>query len=259
MPSQGRNGHGATEATGCLSCYLNALCVPQGLSRDETALLDEIVFSPIRLEKREVLCFQEAPFDSVYAVRTGCLKQETALEEAESLLTALWLPGDIIGCDAIGLGRYPGTVSALETATLCKLPFDRFEALAQKMPRLRQHLQRNISRTMHEERLSLHQLLARTAEARLAYFLLSVSSCFQRRGYSPRHFRLPLSRNDIGSYLGLAQETVGRTLASYQTQRLLRVHGREYYLLDFARLERLASSTGRRQKRPRGRSVDQVR
>ncbi|MGR4068510.1 helix-turn-helix domain-containing protein [Halomonas sp. LR3S48] len=222
-------------------------------------MLDELIFPPIRLEKREVLCVQEASFDNLYVVRTGYLKQETAVEGAESLLTALWLPGDIVGCDAIGLGRYPATVSALETATLCKLPFDQFEALTQRMPRLRRHLQRSISRAMHEERLSLHQLLCRTAEARLAYFLLSVSSCFHRRGYSASHFRLPMTRNDIGSYLGLTQETVGRTLATYQNQRLLRVHGREYHLLDLPRLERLASSTGRRQKRPQGRPVDQAR
>ncbi|MFQ3789718.1 helix-turn-helix domain-containing protein [Halomonas sp. A29] len=259
MQNHGREEHGATQASGCLSCYLNALCIPQGLSPDETALLDEIVYPPTRLEKKEVLCFQATPFDSLYAVRTGCLKQETTAEGAENLLTALWLPGDIIGCDAIGLGHYPGTVSALETATLCKLPFDRFEALTQRMPRLRRYLQHNISRAMHEERLRLHRLLSRTAEARLACFLLGISDCFRRRGYSPRCFRLPMSRNDIGSYLGLTQETVGRTLATYQAQRLLRVRGREYQLLDIARLERLASSTGRRQKRLRACRVDQAR
>jgi CRP/FNR family transcriptional regulator len=250
MSSHGKDGHGsATEASGCLSCYLQALCIPQGLPPEETSLLDAIVIPPIRREKHEVLCSQGAPFDALYAVRTGFLKQETAIDGTENLMTALWLPGDIIGCDAIGLGRYPGTVTALETATLCQLPFDRLEAFSHKMPKLRRRLQCCISRAMHEERLSLHQLLCRTAEARLACFLLAVSDCFRRRGYSPRYFRLPMSRNDIGSYLGLTQETVGRTLAAYQAQRLIRVHGREYHILDLARLGRLASSTGRRQKR----------
>lgn len=250
MSSYGKDGlGGVSEASGCLSCYLNALCISQGLPNEELALLDDIVVPPIRLEKGEVLCSQEAPFGALYAVRTGSLKQETAINGAEMLLTALWLPGDIIGCDAIGLGRYAGSVTALETATLCLLPFDRLEELSHKLPKLRRRLQCSISRTMHEERLSLHQLLCRTAEARLACFLLDVSACFRRRGYSPRFFRLPLSRNDIGSYLGLTQETVGRTLAAYQEQHLLRVYGREYHLLDIARLERLASSTGRRQKR----------
>lgn len=250
MSSHGKDGHGnVSEASGCLSCYLNALSIPQGLPPEETELLDDIVVPPIRLEKGEVLCSQEAPFSALYAVRTGSLKQETATDGAETLLTALWLPGDIIGCDAIGLGRYAGSVTALETATLCLLPFDRLDQLSHQMPKLRHRLQCSISRTMHEERLSLHQLLRRTAEARLACFLLSVSECFRRRGYSPRYFRLPLSRNDIGNYLGLTQETVGRTLAAYQEQNLLRIQGREYQLLDLARLERLASSTGRRQKR----------
>ncbi|MCC5883994.1 MAG: helix-turn-helix domain-containing protein [Halomonas sp.] len=251
MSSYGSHGHGGKpEAISCLSCYLSALCIPQGLSSEEVTLLDEMVFPPIRLEKRDVLCRQEAPFDSLYAVRSGALKQETAVEGSENLLTAFWLPGDIIGCDAIGRGRYPGSVIALETTTLCKLPFGRFEALMQRLPELRTHLQRNISRAIHDERVSLHQLLSRTAEARLAFFLMTVSSCFRRRGYSPRQFRLPMSRNEIGSYLGLTQETVGRMLSAFQAQGLLQVQGRDYHLLDLARLERLASSTGRRQKRP---------
>nr|WP_267957754.1 helix-turn-helix domain-containing protein [Halomonas zhangzhouensis] len=89
-------------------------------------------------------------------------------------------------------------------------------------------------------------MLSRTAEARLAYFLLGISHRFRQHGYSPRHFRLAMSRGDIGSYLGLTHETVGRTLAGYQAQRLLYVSGRDYHLLDVTTLERLASSTGRR-------------
>ncbi|WP_010628300.1 helix-turn-helix domain-containing protein [Halomonas sp. KM-1] len=250
MTSRGKYVYGGLESgTGCLSCYLNALCIAEELLPEETLLLSEMVVPPIRLEKRQVLYRQEAPFTSLYVVRTGCLKQETVVE-SEQLLTAIWLPGSIIGCDSIGLERYPSTVSALDTATLCELPFERLEAVMQRLPKLRRRLQRTISRSMQQERMSLHRLLSRTAEARMASFLLAVSDCFHRRGYSPTHFRLPVSRNDIGSYLGLTQETVGRTLATYQAQRLLRVTGRDYQLLDLARLERLASSTGRRQKRP---------
>ncbi|MCE8015378.1 helix-turn-helix domain-containing protein [Halomonas sp. MCCC 1A17488] len=238
------------EVSDCLACYLNVLSKPEGLPDEERLLLDDIVVPPLRLEKRDVLCSQGASFDALYAVRTGCLKQETAIDSAETLLTAFWLPGDLIGCDAIDSGRYAGTVSALETATLCQLPFDRLETFRHRLPRLCRRLQNCISRSLREERLNLHQLLGRTAEARVACFLLAISACFQRRGYSPRSFRLPMSRSDIGSYLGLTQETVGRTFMAYQAQRLLAVRGREYHLLDLARLERLASSPGRRQKRP---------
>jgi CRP/FNR family transcriptional regulator, anaerobic regulatory protein len=250
MPGQNMKRHaGVPRDSGCLSCYLKALCIPANLSSCEKELFGQIVTTPLGLDKRAVLVSQEGRFDSLYAVRTGFLKQETALDGPEHLLTALWLPGDIIGSDAIGLGRYPGTVTALESSTLCKLPFDSFQALAHKLPQLYRHLQCNLSLTMHEERMGLHQLLCRTAEARLACFLLSISDCFRRRGYSARRFRLPLSRQDIGNYLGLTQETVGRTLAAYQSQRLLRIEGREYQLLDLDRLEQMASSTGRRQKR----------
>ncbi|MCE8032004.1 MAG: helix-turn-helix domain-containing protein [Halomonas sp.] len=192
---------------------------------------------------------QGATFSHLYAVRTGSLKQVTDGANSETLLTALYLPGDIIGFDSIGSGHYSGTIVALESSSVCRLPFECLDELSSRMPILRRHLQRNISRTMQEERLRLHQLLSRTAEARLAYFLLGISNRFRQRGYSPHHFRLAMSRGDIGSYLGLTHETVGRTLAAYQAQRLLYVSGRDYHLLDVTRLERLASSTGRRQKR----------
>lgn len=249
MPSYGKERHGDTAPASGISCHSNALTAALGLSTEETLQLDEILVPPIQREKGEILFRQDAPFSSLFVVRSGSLKQETAIDKDEYLLTVLWLPGDIIGCDAIGAGHYPATVAALETTTLYEFPFSRLEALGSRLPRLRRLLQGNISRAIHEERLRLHQLLSRTAEARLAYFLLAISDRFRRRGYSPSHFRLALSRNDMGSYLGLTQETVGRTLAAYQAQQLLDVRGREYHLLDFVQLERLASSTGRRQKR----------
>lgn len=163
MVSQCKAEKGSSAQTsGCLSCYLNALCIPHGLDTEEASQLDRIANPPLRLEKRQVLVEQDAPFTSLHVVRTGSLKQETAMERGESLMTALWLPGDIIGCDAIGAGRYPGTISALETSTLCELPFDRLEELSIRLPKLRHRLQSTISQAIHEERLRLHQLLCRT-------------------------------------------------------------------------------------------------
>ncbi|MFW3613277.1 helix-turn-helix domain-containing protein [Billgrantia antri] len=233
----------------CLSCYLKALCLPSDLSPDQAGALGRIVDTPVRLEKRESLIEQKAVFRHLFVVRTGSLKQLTTDAHSETLLTALYLPGDMIGFDAIGPGHYPGSIIALETSSLCRFPFQYLDELSARLPILRRHLQRNISKTMQEERVRLHQLLSRTAEARLAYFLLGIADSFRRRGYSARHFRLAMSRGDIGSYLGLTHETVGRTLATFQAHKLLYVRNRDYHLLDITGLERLASSTGRRQKR----------
>ncbi|WP_111412103.1 helix-turn-helix domain-containing protein [Billgrantia lactosivorans] len=248
MSNQGNKVHDSL-ASQCLSCYLKALCLPPDLTPEQFDSIIPILDAPIRLDKRDHLVQQGVAFRYLFAVRTGSLKQVTADTNSDTLLTAVYLPGDLIGFDAIGPGHYPGSIVALELSSVCRLPFERLDELGTRMPILRRHLQRNISRTMQEERLRLHQLLSRTAEARLAYFLMSLSECFRRRGYSSRHFRLAMSRSDIGSYLGLTHETVGRTLATFQAQQLLDVKARDYHLLDMAGLERLASSTGRRQKR----------
>ncbi|KAA0013701.1 helix-turn-helix domain-containing protein [Billgrantia pellis] len=238
-----------TPVTGCFSCYLSATCLPQGLTPEESAQLEAIIPPSLKLEKGHALMVQNSAFKSLYAVRSGSLKQVTTTESEESLVTALYLPGDMVGFDAIGTDTCPGDVIALETTTVCEYPYERLDGLCNGIPTLRRRLQRNLSQAMHEERLRLHLLLSRKAEVRLACFLLVISERFRRRGYSSRHFRLAFSRGDIGNYLGLTYETVGRTLAAFQAQNLLTVRGREYRLLDLAQLARLADSTGRRQRR----------
>ncbi|WP_231489596.1 helix-turn-helix domain-containing protein [Billgrantia saliphila] len=237
-----------TPIAGCFSCYLSATCLPQGLTPEESAQLEAIIPPPLKLEKGDALTAQNDVFKSLYAVRSGSLKQVTTTESAECLVTALCLPGDMVGFDAIGTGYSPGDVIALETTTVCEYPFARLDGLCNRMPTLRRRLQRNLSQAMHEERLRLHLLLSRKAEVRLACFLLVISERFRRRGYSSRHFRLAISRGDIGNYLGLTYETVGRTLAAFQAQELLAVRGREYRLLDLTQLSRVADSTGRRRR-----------
>ncbi len=236
----------------CSSCFLSALCLAQGLTHQESAQLDAIVPAPLRLERGQVLVRQNDSFTSLFAVRSGSLKQVTVTDCTEMLVTALCLPGDMVGFDAIGTERIAGDVVALETTTLCEFPFAELDALCSRIPALRRRLMANLSQAMHEERQRLHLLLSKKAEVRLACFLLAVSERFRQRGYSSRHFRLPISRGEMGNYLGLTHETVGRTLTALQASRLLSVRGRDYHLLDLERLAQLAESTGRRQRRSDG-------
>jgi CRP/FNR family transcriptional regulator len=76
----------------------------------------------------------------------------------------------------------------------------------------------------------------RSAEERLASFLLSLSNRYHQRGLSATEFNLPMSRQDIGNYLGLAIETVSRLFANFQERGMVQVNRRRVVITDLARI-----------------------
>ncbi|MDH4133849.1 MAG: helix-turn-helix domain-containing protein, partial [Gammaproteobacteria bacterium] len=161
-------------------------------------------------------------------------------EDGREMITGFFLPGEIVGLDAIDNGMHPCAARALEITSLCEIPFDEFESIGERLPALSRQLVRVMSREMHHDQLLLMLLGKRTAEERLAAFLLSLSLRFGQRGYSSTEFNLSMSRNDIGNYLGLAVETVSRLFSRLQDEGVLAARGRNIRLADLTRLETLA-------------------
>ncbi|GHC22878.1 fumarate/nitrate reduction transcriptional regulator Fnr [Aidingimonas halophila] len=225
--------------TRCRTCSLSSLCLPLALEMPDMDQFDAIIQRHAPLKKGEVLIHQGTPFNSVFAVRSGSLKQ-VVNEKGEEQVSNFYLPSELIGLDAIDEGIYPGRVHALETTTICEIPFNKLDALAQQLPELRTQLYRSMSKELRDDRRMLRLLSSKTADEKLASFLISLSARFRRRGYSPYSFRLSMSRSDIGNYLGLAIETVSRVLGRLQQQGLVATSGREINILDMSALERLA-------------------
>lgn len=232
------------QETHCQTCSLSSLCLPLALELKEMDLFDEIIRRRTPLKKGEALFRQDSPFTSVYAVRSGSLKQITSEGSGEDQLTNFYLPSELVGLDGIDGEHYPGTVIALETTTVCEIPFDKLDTLSEELPELRTQLYRSMSKEMRDDRRMMRLLSRKTADQRLATFLTSLSDRFRQRGYSPYSFRLSMSRADIGNYLGLAVETVSRILGRFQSQKLVSVSGREVNILDMDALARLAQEEG---------------
>ncbi|MGB5259585.1 MAG: helix-turn-helix domain-containing protein, partial [Gammaproteobacteria bacterium] len=119
----------------------------------------------------------------------------------------------------------------------CELPFSKLEKLCQDLPGLQRQLLNVVGREITTDQQMLMLLGKRTAEERLASFLLSLSSRYKQRNLSATEFNLPMSRQDIGNYLGLAIETVSRLFAQFQDRRLLKVNRRQIIILDKDRLK----------------------
>jgi CRP/FNR family transcriptional regulator len=224
----------------CQDCSLFQLCLPVGIDQGDLAEVDRIIERRRPIQRADPLFTTGDKFRSIFAVRSGSLKTSVLTEDGREQVTGFFLPGEIVGLDAIATAVHTCTARALETTSVCEIPYDELEAVGARIPSLPRQLLRIMSREMHHDQLLLLLLGKRSADERLAAFLVSLSQRFGLRGYSPNEFNLSMSRNDIGNYLGLAVETVSRLFSRLQEDGILAVHSRHVQLRDLVRLQTLA-------------------
>lgn len=225
----------------CKDCSLFQLCLPVGIHKTELAELDGIIKRRRPIQRGDHLFVTGDAFHSIFAVRSGSLKTYSLTEDGREQVAGFFLPGELVGLDAIGSGENTCSARALETTSVCEIPFEELETLGERLPSLPKQLLRIMSKEMHHDQLLLMLLGKRAADERLAAFLLSLSQRFGQRGYSSSEFNLSMSRNDIGNYLGLAVETVSRLFSRLQEDGILAVRSRHVRLLDIPRLQNLAA------------------
>jgi CRP/FNR family transcriptional regulator len=226
----------------CGNCRLNSLCLPISLHMDEIDQLDQIVQRGRPLQKNEYLYRAGDTFTSVFAVRSGAVKALTLSDQGDEQITGFYLPGEVVGMDGIADNCYTNSVIALETSSVCEIPFNRMEELSLQIPMLQRHFFQLLSREITQEQQVIALLSKSSAETRIAAFLLSISTRNSRRHLSSTQFNLPMSRTDIGNYLGLTIETVSRVFTRLQNQGLIGVDKKAIHIRDMNGLAELAGS-----------------
>ncbi len=229
----------STVKVACRQCSVQQLCLPQGLDAADIERLDGLVRRPSPLRRGEYLFRQGDRFRSLYAIRSGSFKTHHLGEDGSERVLGFHLPGELLGLAGLGSGRYRASASALDTAAVCALPFDRLQALAEDLPSLNRQLYRILSRRISGDQEALLLLGDKSAQERLATFLLNLSQRFEQRGLSAREFNLSMSRQDIANYLGLTLETISRTFTRLQGDGLLSVKRRHIRIHDTDRLRSL--------------------
>tara|TARA_R110002167_G_scaffold6193_7_gene28209 strand:+ start:9180 stop:9941 length:762 start_codon:yes stop_codon:yes gene_type:complete len=224
----------------CSNCGLLSLCLPFSLKPNEAEQLEKIIEKSPPLKKASHLFHQGEPFTSIFAVRAGTIKTYTVTNQGEEQITGFYFPGDLIALNAIDTLHYPISAKVLETTTVCEIPYDQLDRLSDQVPELRRQLIRSMGKEIREEQQMMLLLSKKTAEERVATFLLKLSDRYKRRGYSPSIFRLSMSRNEIGNYLGLAVETVSRIFSRFQKQHLIKVEGKEIEVLSLEELRHIS-------------------
>ncbi len=229
--------------TNCGNCRLNSICLPLALDLHEVEQLDRIIQRSRPLQKGEHLYRQDEIFSSVYAVRSGSVKAYSITDNGQEQVTGFYFPGEILGMDGIAKNKHASSARALETASICEIPFDKLGELSLRVPNLQKHFFQLMSQEIAEDQQLLTLLSKNTADQRVATLLLSISARNKRRKLSAANFRLPMSRTDIGNYLGLTVETVSRVLSRCQKMEVLGVDNKEITIINADGLRSIADGS----------------
>lgn len=222
----------------CSGCKMRALCLPVGLTRDELECIDSRMVSTLRKVHRGEPLFRAGDrFEAVFAIWTGFFKSVITSSRGYDQVMSFDMCGDLIGLDGIDTGRHQVDAVALEDSQVCVVPYDGLEDLASDVPALRKHLHRIMSREISTNHGVMLQLGSMHADERVAAFLLHLTHRLQLRGFSASSVLLRMSREEIGSFLGLKLETVSRTLSKFQASGLLSVQQRQLQIIDPAGLQ----------------------
>ncbi len=225
--------------TACSNCNLRELCLPVGLSDDEMQRLDEMIQTRRRIKRGEHLYRAGQAFDSIYAIRSGFFKTDVLLEDGRDQVTGFQMAGELLGLDGISTEHHTCNAIALEDSEICSIPFSRLEGLSREIHNLQHHFHKVMSREIVRDHGVMMLLGTMRAEERLAAFLLNLSQRFTARGFSHAEFYLRMTREEIGSYLGLKLETVSRAFSRFQEEGLIAVQQKHIRILNIPGLKAL--------------------
>ena len=226
----------------CSNCNLRELCMPMGLSDTDLQKLDEVVATRRKIKRGSNLFSNGDKFTSLYAIRTGFFKTCLASEDGRDQVTGFQMAGEIIGLDGIVNDRHSCDAVALEDAEVCVMPFDRIEEISREVTALQHHVHKIMSREIVREHGVMLLLGSMRAEERLAAFLLNLVQRLHSRGFSQSELILRMTREEIGSYLGLKLETVSRTFSKFVEDGIVEVKQRHVKILDTESLHRMVNT-----------------
>ena len=226
----------------CSNCNLRELCMPLGLSADELQRIDDLVAIRRKVTRGDSLFRNGDKFNALYAIRTGFFKTCVSSEDGRDQVTGFQMAGEIIGLDGIVSDLHTCDAVALEDAEVCVMPFDRIEELSRDINALQRHVHKIMSREIVREHGVMLLLGSMRAEARLAAFLLNLVQRLHARGFSQSELVLRMTREEIGSYLGLKLETVSRTFSKFADEGIVEVKQRHVRILNTEALKLLVNA-----------------
>ncbi len=221
----------------CSTCAFSHACLSQGLDKASLGELHVLVEHVGPFHEGQHIFREGDDFTAIAAVRAGTVKTYVLDHRGEEQVLGFFLPGEVIGLNAISRSAYPCNAVALDTVMLCRFSFPKMALLATRLPGLQSQLFSLLSQDIGKAALLAGDY---SSSERLAAFLVSMSRRYADRGFSPLRFHLTMSRTDMANYLRLAPETISRVLRRFQDDELVRVDRRELEIRNLPALQELA-------------------
>lgn len=212
----------------CKHCSLGVFC--RNVTSEWSLVTEQLV-----LHRKESLYSYHDSFSSLYAIASGGIKTCYVDMEGQERIHQFYLSGEVLGFEAIHSKYYPFTAKAMTHTKVCRIPYERLMRFMATHPHLLGKLLESISQRFNFGKYTNSP----TAEQRLATFL------FELQERIPDHqakidFNLCMSRQDIGSYLDLATETISRLLSRFKKEQILEVKNKSIKIIDPAKLRQIA-------------------
>jgi CRP/FNR family transcriptional regulator, anaerobic regulatory protein len=226
----------------CSNCNLRELCIPLALNEEELQKLDGLVTTRRKVPRGETLYRNGERFSALYAIRTGFFKTTVAAADGRDQVTGFQMSGEVIGLDGIVSDQHTCDAVALEDAEVCIMNFDLLEDLSREITALQRHVHKVMSREIVRENEVMLFLGSMHADERLAAFLLNLVQRLHVRGFSQSELILRMTREEIGSYLGLKLETISRTFSKFVEKNIIEVKQRHIRILNAEALKLIVNS-----------------
>jgi CRP/FNR family transcriptional regulator len=217
---------------------------PQLTVLDPDAWAGDLVTRQIRARRGEVAAYRGARGGGLHVLRFGSCKSVLAAPSGVEFVAGYHIAGDVLCAQAV-LGRtHDASIVALEDSEICVASAESVRDLAARSELFRHQLLHLMATEIARQREATVVLGVMRAEQRLAWLLLDLASRYRERGYSPCEFTLRVTREDIGSCLGLTQETISRLFRRFHRDGLVQVQGRAVKVIDGVGLRDLLEDLG---------------
>ena len=221
-----RDEDAARRSARCSACNLRDICLPGGLDEKGMDEFSDMVYTRKRVKRGDTLYRTGEDFNAIYAVHAGFFKSSVVLEDGRDQVTGFHMMGEIVGMDGIGTEHHTTDVIALEDSEVCIIPYARLEEAG-----LQRQLHKAMSRELVRDQGVMMLLGTMRAEERLAAFLLNLAKRLKARGFSSQALLLRMTRDEIGSLLGMKLETVSRIFSRFQKDGLIKIEGKHVPIL----------------------------
>ncbi|MBT4836677.1 MAG: cyclic nucleotide-binding domain-containing protein [Methylococcales bacterium] len=230
----------------CEQCNLFPICDPIKLGEYSYDFIFKQVDRRVFFKRGEVVFHQGDPANSIYALSSGTLKlsmneNNGKADESDRLsLIDFRFAGELVGLSSLTDDVYSYSAYALEDSYLCEILKDQIDGIADTIPEVQKRVITMQNQELKQMQTTMMLMMGRkTSQEKVVSFILMLMLRFRRQGLTETQIVLPMTRIEIGDYLGLTKETVIRILQYLQNKNIIHIQGKVLNVIDKKALEQI--------------------